>query len=207
MTFDQLASKESVEKAKAALEANGFTVILAENGEGAKLKALELIPKGAEVLTMTSVTSDTIGLAKELNESGNYDALRPKITAMMGDKSKSREQKRMGVAPEYTTGSVHAITEDGKVFIASGTGSQLGAYVYGAEHVIWVAGTQKIVADEETAKKRIWDYVLPLESARGRKAYGLPETWNSFPSKVLEFNREATPNRITIILVNEVLGF
>jgi L-lactate utilization protein LutC len=207
MNFDQLASKESVEKAKAALEANGFTVILAENGEAAKAKALELIPKGAEVLTMTSVTNETIGLAKEINESGNYDSVRQKLTAMMGDKSKAREQKKLGAAPEYTTGSVHAVTEDGKVFIASNTGSQLGAYLYAADHVIWVVGSQKIVSDAAMANKRIWEHSLPLESARARKAYGLPETFNSNPRKIVEFNSEGTAGRITIILVNEVLGF
>jgi hypothetical protein len=207
MNFDQIASKESVEKTKAALETNGFTVVLAENGEMAKTKALELIPKGAEVLIMTSVTNETIGLAKEINESGNYDAVKPKLSAMMGDKSKAREQKKLGAAPEYTIGSVHAVTEDGKVFVASMTGSQLGAYIFGSDHIIWVVGGQKIVPNEAMATKRIWEYVLPLESARARKAYGLPETFNSNPSKIVEFNREATAGRITIILVNEVLGF
>lgn len=207
MNFDQLASKDRVEKTKAALEKNGITVILAENGEAAKAKALELIPKGAEVMNMTSATLETIGLVKELNESGNYDAVRPKLMALMGDKSKAREQKRLGAAPEYAVGSVHAITEDGKVFVASNTGSQLGAYIYGSDHVIWVAGTQKIVSDEAMAIKRIWEHSLPLESARARKAYNLPETFNSSPRKIAEFNSEGTAGRITLILVNEVLGF
>lgn len=204
MDFNQLASKQVVEKTKAALEANGLTVILAENAEDAKQKALDLMPKGSEVMTMASVTNDTIGLNKEITESGNYNPVRAKLN----DKTVSpREKKRLGAAPEYATGSVHAITEDGVVFIASNTGSQLGAYTYGADHVIWVVGGQKIVADEETAKKRIWEYILPKESVRIRKAYNLPETYNSFPSKILRFSREITKGRVTIILVNEVLGF
>jgi L-lactate utilization protein LutB len=205
--FNQPANKETLEKTKAALEANGFSVILAENGEEARQKALELIPKGAEVMTMTSVSVDSIGLAKEINESGNYQSVRQKLTAMMGDKTKAREQKRLGAAPEYVTGSVHAVTEDGKILVASNTGSQLGAYIYGSDHVIWVAGIQKIVKDEDAGKKRIWEYVLPLESQRARKAYNLPNAFNSFPSKIVSFNRENTPKRITLILVNEVLGF
>ena len=207
MKYTQLASKESVEKTKAALEKNGFTVILAETGTEAKAKALELIPTGSEVLTMTSATLQDIGLAKELNESGNYDSIRLKLTAMMGDKTKSREQKRLGAAPEYATGSVHAVTEDGKVYVASNTGSQLGAYLYASDHVIWVVGTQKIVPNSEIAFKRIWEHSLPLESARARVAYNLPETFNSSPRKIAEFNSEGTAGRITIILVNKVLGF
>lgn len=207
MTFNKLAGEESLQKTKNTLEKNGFSVIIAENGSEAKQKALELIPQGAEVMTMTSVSVDSIGLSRELNESGKYDAIRPKLMTLAGHKSKSREQKRLGAAPEYVTGSVHAITEDGKVFVASNTGSQLGAYGYGADHVIWVVGTQKIVSDAKMAKKRILEYVVPLESQRARKAYGLPKTWGSFVSKLAVFNREITPQRITIILVKEALGF
>lgn len=205
--FNQLASKDLVEKTKASLEKNGFTVLLAQNGEEAKQKALELVPKGAEIMTMTSITLESIGFAQEINDSGNYDSVRNKLNTLRADKSKVREQKRLGVAPEYTAGSVHAVTEDGKVFVASNSGSQLGAYAYGSDHVIWVVGGQKIVSNEEMAIKRIWEYVLPLESQRARKAYNQPESFNSFPSKILSFNKETTPSRITIILVNEVLGF
>ena len=204
MNFDQVANKETVEKTKAALEAHGFTVLLAENGEDAKNKALELIPKGAEVMTMTSMTNEAIGLAKEINESGNYNGIRAKLS---DEKISAREKKALGAAPEYVTGSVHAVTEDGKVFVASMTGSQLGAYTYGSDHVIWVVGGQKLVKDAEQAQKRIWEYVLPLESARARKAYNLPETFSSQPAKIVEFNKEITAGRITIILVNEALGF
>ena len=115
--------------------------------------------------------------------------------------------QKLGAAPDYALGSVHAITQDGKVLVASGTGSQLPADAYGAGNVIWVVGAQKIVQNQDEGMKRIFDYVLPLETVRARKAYGLPDTWNSYPSKILIFNREATPERITIVLVKEVLGF
>ncbi len=205
--FNQVANRETVAATKTALEKNGFKVLLAENGEEAKKMALELIPQQAEVLTMTSITLETIGLAKELNESGNYNSARAKLNEMSADKSNSREMKRLGAAPEYATGSVHAITEDGKLIIASNTGSQLPAYVYGADKVIFVAGTQKIVKDEQTGLDRIHEHIFPLESARARKAYGLPESFNTYDSKVLKIQREVTPERITVILVNEVLGF
>lgn len=205
--FNQVANQETVAATKGALEKNGFKVLLAENGAEAKNLALELIPKQSEVLTMTSITLETIGLAKELNESGNYNSARARLNEMSADKANAREMKRLGAAPEYVSGSVHAITEDGKLIIASNTGSQLGAYAYGADKVIFVAGTQKIVKDEQMGIDRIHEYIFPQESARARKAYGLPDTFNTFDSKILKIQREITPNRITIILVNEVLGF
>ena len=52
-------------------------------------------------------------------------------------------------------GSVHAVTEQGQVPIASASGSQLASYVLGASHVIWVVGAQKIVRDLEEGLRRV----------------------------------------------------
>ncbi len=206
MDYSKIASDEVIQKTSEALTKNGFTVHIVNSGEEAKAKALELIPKGAEVLTMTSITAETIGLPKEINESGDYNSVRNQLNKM--DKATQRnEMQKLGAGPDYATGSVHAITEDGTVLVASNTGSQLAAYVYGASHVVWVVGAQKIVKDLEEGHKRIWEYILPLESVRARKAYGLPETWSSNPSKIVEINREVTPGRINIILIKGALGF
>ncbi len=42
---------------------------------------------------------------------------------------------------------------------------------------------------------------------RARKAYNLPETFNTFPSKVLLFTREVQPGRVKVVFVDEPLGF
>ena len=115
--------------------------------------------------------------------------------------------RKLGAAPDFAVGSVHAVTEDGHLLIASNTGSQLPAYVYSAGKVIWVVGAQKIVKDLDEGMKRLREYVLDLETARARKAYGLPDDWNSFYSKVLVFRREVNPGRTHLVLVNEALGF
>ena len=201
--WKKLASEESITKTIAALQAHGINAIVVENASAAKAKALELIPKGAEVMNQTSVTLSTIGLDKEINESGNYDSVRVRL-GTMDRKTQGNEMQKLGAAPDYAIGSVHAVTEDGKVFIASNTGSQLGAYAYGSSHVIWVVGTQKIVANEEMAKRRMYEHSLVLESERAKKAYG---TTGSFVSKILSVYKEVNPKRITIIFVKEVLGF
>ncbi|MDO8482317.1 MAG: LUD domain-containing protein [bacterium] len=199
--WDTLATKQSVEKTIAALKANGIEAVFVEDGAEALKKALEMIPKGAEVMNMTSVTLDTIGLPKELNESGKFNSVRAKL---MDKNVPSREKKMLGAAPEWVVGSVHAVTENGEVLVASNSGSQLPAYAYGSDKVIWIVGTQKIVKNLDDGKKRIYDYVLPLESERAKAAYGVD---GSFVSKLLVFNREASAGRITVILVGEVLGF
>jgi hypothetical protein len=201
--YKTIVSDETIETAKQALEANNFSVTVVADVAAAKAAVLAAIPKGAEVLTMTSETLRTTGIADAINESGDYDAVRPKLNALMADPAKKREQRKLGAAPDYAVGSVHAVTQDGHVLIASNTGSQLPAYTYGAEHVIWVVGAQKIVADLAQAEQRLTTHVLPLEDVRSRQAYGAPTAI----SKLLTYYREGIPGRVEIILVKEALGF
>jgi len=100
-------------------------------------------------------------------------------------------------------GSVHAVTETGSLVAASASGSQLGPYVSGAGKVILLVGAQKVVPDLEDALLRIDDYVFPLEDARAQAAYGM----RSGVNKVLIVNREWTPDRVTVVLCDEALGF
>jgi len=202
--WDELANPESIAEAVESLKTNGINSVVVENSEEAKKKVMELLPQGSEVMTMSSVTLDTIGLAKEINESGKYNSVKAKLMKM-DRTTQGLEMQKLGAAPEYVVGSVHAVTQDGKLLIASNTGSQLPAYAFGASHVIWVVGTQKIVKDEEEGKKRIYEYVLPLESERINKLNNI--TAGSFVSKLLAINRERKPDRLNVIFVKEKLGF
>jgi len=201
--WSQLASKESIETTIAVLKSHNVEAILVENGEAAKKKVLEMLPEGAEVMTMSSTTLQQIGLVEEIENSPKYDVVKKKLSAM-DRATQGREMQRIGAAPEWAIGSVHAVTEDGHAMIASNTGSQLSAYAYGAGHVIWVVGTQKIVKNIDEGMKRIFEHSLPLESERAHKAYGVP---GSAVNKVLLVNNEVQSQRITMILVNKVLGF
>jgi hypothetical protein len=154
-------------------------------------------------MNMTSVTVEQIGLKDKLLDAGKFNAVRNKF-ATMNHETDHLEMQKLGAAPEYVVGSVHAITEDGHVLIASQTGSQLAAYVYGSSHVIWLVGAQKIVENVDQGIKRIYDYTLPLESERAQKAYGVS---GSAVNKLLIINKEIKPGRINLILINQVIGF
>jgi len=204
--FTKLPSNEIVQKTMEALKANGMEAYLVANADEAREKALSLIPGGSEAMTMSSITLDQTGISKAINESGKYDAAKPKLYSM-DQKTQGREMRKYGAAPDVALGSAHAVTVSGTLVIASLTGSQLPAITYGSASVILVVGTQKIVADVEEGMKRINQHILPLESDRARKAYGLPESFQTFPSKILLLNKEIQAGRIKVILVNEVLGF
>ena len=200
--WTQIPDEKTLEKTVNALKANGIEAVVVSNAKEAREKALGLLPKGAEVMTMTSITLETTGIADAINSSDKYISVRNQISAMNRD-TQSLAMQKLGAAPEWAIGSVHAVTESGEVIIASASGSQLPAYAYGSAHVVWVVGAQKIVKDKKSGLKRIYEYVLQLESKRVQKAYGMP---SSSVNKLLIFNKERE-SRITMILVKENLGF
>jgi hypothetical protein len=191
-----------VKRTMAALEANGITVLRASDAAAAKRIVLDLIPDASPVHQGASQTLDVLGITYEIEKSGRYEALRPRIWSMDRE-TEADEIRRLGAAPDVMLGSVHAVTETGSLLAASMSGSQLGPYVSGAGRVILVVGTQKIVADLEEGLLRINEYAYRLEDARAQAAYGIRSAVN----KIVVINREITPGRITIVLVDEVLGF
>jgi len=200
--FAELASDERIERAAKALESNGFHTLIAQNGKEAREMFFQLVPDGSEVFLGASVTLEELGIKDEIDKSGRFEALRPKMFAM-DRATQGREIRKLGGAPDYAAGSVHAITEDGHILIASKTGSQLGPYASGAGKVIWVAGAQKIVKDIAEGMRRIEEYSYPLEIVHMQQLYNSDTGIN----KVLIINREFRPDRITLIIVKEKLGF
>ncbi|TMB90686.1 MAG: hypothetical protein E6J45_08500 [Chloroflexi bacterium] len=191
-----------VKRTIAALEANGITALRAANLAEARRLVLDLIPEGSEVHSGASQSLELAGVRDEIEESGRYEPLRPRIWSMDRN-TQGDEIRRLGAAPDVMLGSVHAVTETGSLLAASMSGSQLGPYVSGAGRVILLVGTQKIVSDLEEGLHRIDEYAYPLEDARAQAAYGIRSAVN----KVAVINREITPGRITVVFVDEALGF
>jgi len=200
--FGTVADDASVKRATAALEANGITVLRAPNPAEARRIVLDLIPVGAQVNHGASLSLEEAGIIEAVEKSGRYEFLRPRLRSM-DRKTQADEIRRLGAAPDVMLGSVHAVTETGSLIAASMGGSQLGPYVSGAGRVILVVGTQKIVSDLEEGLRRVNDYAFLLEDARAQLAYGI----HSAVNKVLIINREVVPGRITVVFVDEVLGF
>ncbi|MBV5347579.1 LUD domain-containing protein [bacterium] len=200
--FAKLAINERIERTSKALEANGIQTLVAEDRAEAKRLFFELIPEGSEVFLGASVTLEQLGLAADVDQSGRFDAVRPKMYAMNRE-TQGREIRKLIAAPDFAAGSVHAVTEDGHVLIASATGSQLGPYASGAGKVIWVVGAQKIVKDLNDGMRRLNEHVVPLEEEHMQQLYKVGTSVN----QMLIVNRAFRPGRITMIIVKEELGF
>ena len=113
-----------------------------------------------------------------------------------------QEMKAIAGQPDYALGSVHAITRDGTLVIASASGSQLASYAWGAANVIFVVGAQKLVPSLEEARERIVEHSLPLEDARAYAAYGQ----NSRSERSSRSTRRF-PGRIHVVLIRQPVGF
>ena len=173
--FAKLASDAQIERTVKALEAHSIQAFVVENGAAARQKVAELLPAGAEVFTPLSATLAATHIVEDIDNSGRYTSVRVKL-AKLDRATQWREMIKLGATPEYVIGSVHALTETGIAVIASGSGSQLGPYGAGANKVIWVVGSQKIVPTLEDGLKRIQEYSLPLESERMMRAAGKPSS-------------------------------
>lgn len=201
LEFSILASEEQIARTAQALEANHIATIVVGTGDEARARVLSLIPPGSQVYNSASRTLDLIGLAADIEQATRFQPVRPLIRAL--DRSTQlREIRSLSSSPDVLVGSVHAITEQGQVLIASAAGNQLAAAAFGAGRVIWVVGIQKIVHNLEEGFRRIREYSYPLEDVRTRQVYGQPSAIN----KILVVNGEL-PGRITVVLVRQNLGF
>ncbi|MFI1565007.1 LUD domain-containing protein [Streptomyces sp. NPDC020490] len=199
-SFSVAASPQQLERTARALLEAGFQVLIADTVDEARKLVAELLPPDRTIFTATSETLRLSGIAADINDSGQYRSVR----AEAGDAPRDVEaQIRLGALPDVVVGSVHAVTEDGRLVIASASGSQLAPYVSGARKAIWVVGAQKVVPDLETALRRVRTHSLPLENNRQQELRGL----GSFIGKILIIEREGLPDRSTVILTAETIGF
>jgi hypothetical protein len=200
--FTDPAPAPSLERAAAALTAHGFTAEILNDAAAARARIRDLIPEGASVFTGASETLRLSGIDADINTSGRYQAIRPRVLAI--DRATGADDiRRLLASPDVAVGSVHAVTETGSLVIASGSGSQLPGYAGGAARAIWIAGAQKVVPDLATALRRVEDHCLPLESARTQVAHG----WPSAINRLLILHAEPYPGRGTVLLLRQAIGF
>ncbi len=201
-TFARPAQEEQLLRAAEALKAHDFSPHLVDTVADARILLNGLLPKDKEIFTANSETLRVSGIAADIDESGTFRSVRSKLVGLEGD---IRAQITAGAAPDVVVGSVHAVTEDGLMVAASASGSQFAPYAAGAEKAFWVVGAQKIVPDLESALRRVRTYSLPREHDRIWAA--TEGKFSSFIGKILIMEREFLPDRSTVILVREEIGF
>ena len=199
--YTGLPDNETLAATVVQLEEHGFHVEVVDDLGAARETVLALIPEGSSVMTNTSVTLQETGIKDAIDGGGPYDSVRNKLNEL-DYQTQLAAMKAVAGTPDFSLGSIHAVTRQGALFIASFSGSQLASYAWGAASVIFAVGAQKLVPHAEAARERIFQHSLPLEDARAFAAYGQ----NSAVGKILEIHQEQ-PGRIHVVLIRQSVGF
>ena len=201
-TPDAPASTESIQRTIEALAERNVEAIVVNSGEEALAKLKELVPEGSEVFVNTSETLATIGYTEFMHGNDRYVNLHDQMMSYP-DPAAQREFRRKTTTADYFVGSVQAIAETGEIVVASGSGSQIGAYSYGARRLILVAGTQKICRTLAEAEARTRGYTLERHDRwledQGRTATPI--------GKYMVMEHEPAVGRISLVLIPDNLGW
>ncbi|MFC1534728.1 lactate utilization protein [Thermodesulfobacteriota bacterium] len=194
-----------------SLEKNNMTGLYVQTKNEALEKVISLIPEGSKVGTGGSLSLDQIGV-KDVLRTGNYNFIDRNLPELGEDEA--QQMRRDSLFADVFLTSTNALTMDGKLVNIDGIGNRVAAISFGPDKVIVVVGINKIVTDQETAIRRIKDYVTPLHAKRRDRSVPCAKTGVCVDCKIPErlcnivtiIEHQRQRDRITIIIVGEELG-
>lgn len=209
-TPKQLRNEKLGAKVVKAMESRHFEAYYCGTKEEALKKALELIPEGSVVAWGGSVTMNEIGLSEALH-SGKYQL----IDRDAAPPEERRKLMRQGLLADYFISGANAVSEDGEIVNIDGMGNRVGAIVYGPDHVVIIAGMNKVAKTLEDAVKRARTIAAPINKQRFGGTTPCAKTGSCGDCKAEDciccqmlVTRVCRPaGRIKVILVGEDLGF
>jgi hypothetical protein len=201
--WNRSPSRQDISSSASSLEAKGIRVILVDDSVQAIEVLRKMIPEGASVMNGSSATLVEIGyddLLKE-NQQGWVDL--HKAILAEDDDDKRAELRRNSLFADYFISGCNAISKTGEIVGCDTSGSRVGAWHFSSRNLVLVSGVNKIVPTLEEAFSRVKDFVFPLEDYKARNVYGRPS--QMYKWVILAGETEA--GRVTLILINEILGY
>lgn len=213
---------DNIKKTAKALEANGFdTVILQDKSE--VIPYLDTVMKDND--------SCAVGGSVTLTECGILDYLRSGRFNFYDRYAESVDVEKVfhdSFNADWYFTSCNALTVNGELILIDGRGNRVAAVCYGPKKVVIVAGINKICENVKEA----WYRVKTEACGRNARRLGL-DTWcakhdhcvqqdysetnyyeegvrgckNTICSDTLLLSRQRSKGRITVVLVNENLGY
>ena len=182
-----------------------------ETRQEAVAKALELMPEGSVISWGGSMSISECGLMDAVRER-NYTLVDRALAVTPQEK---RESFARTVMADYYLMSTNAITMNGELVNIDGFGNRVACLCSGPEHVIIIAGMNKVVNSVEAGIERIRTKAAPPNTTRLNKDTPCARTGvcgdcfspDCICSQTVVTRRSGIPGRIQIILVNEDLGF
>ena len=201
------ANKQTIEHIIKNLEKRNMAGYYCESTEEANAQILALIGGEDVVSWGGSVTLDQIGIK---------DQLEHVIDATKAPPEKAYDERRKTLMADVYLTSTNAVTMEGELVNIDGTGNRVAAMCFGPKKVIVVAGVNKIAQDEQAALARIRTEACPPNCIRLNKKTPCAVTGKcgscltpgqTICSYTVTTRFSCVPDRIHVILVNDVLGF
>ncbi len=193
------------------LESRNMEGYYFDNSKSCIDKILSMMPSGSVV---------SWGGSESVIECGMMDALH-KHNYELIDRASARtpeEQRSIfarTVMSDFYFMSTNAITMDGELMNIDGNGNRTACLIHGPEHVMIIAGRNKVVEDIEFAESRIRNIASPANAKRlGRKTpcnytgrCGDCISPDCMCNQIVVTRRSGRPGRIKVFLINEELGY
>ena len=178
-----------------------------------KTEALELaktyIKSGMSVGLGGSVSVQEIGLLDYLLNKKDITVFNQYEDGISMDENIHR--RRQGLISDIFVTSTNAITKDGKLVNADGSGNRVAAFSYGPKNVLVIVGINKIVEDVEAGFKRVMEVaaVKNIERINNKAIEMGKEPKHNLDNIANKFSwvKADDKDRIIIILVGEELGY
>ncbi|MCG3678837.1 lactate utilization protein [Aliarcobacter butzleri] len=122
------------------------------------------------------------------------------------------KRRKQGLISDIFVTSTNAITKDGKLVNADGSGNRVAALSYGPTNVLLIVGINKIVDSLEDGFKRVMEVAATKNIDRMNKkaiSFGKEPKYNldNIARKFSWIKADDEKGRIIIILVDEELGY
>jgi len=191
------------------LEKNGFEVLHVKNKKEALHVAKNYIKDGFSIGLGGSTTVAQVGLLDYLLEQKNISVINHNEAGI--DMQENLRRRREGMLSDLYITSCNAVTKDGELVNADGSGNRVAAQIFGPKKVLLLVGINKIVENLHAGFERIKNVAAPKNIERmNKKAVSMGKeprfNANNIANKFTFINGDEK-GRTTIILIDEELGY
>lgn len=212
MSYTFQAREKQAQAIIKALEKRNMTAFYCEDMESCRNKVLELIPADSVISWGGSMSIHECGVPQALKDRGDCEVLDRSLYIT------PEQQKEFAVKTfqcNYYLMSTNAITLDGELVNIDGYGNRVASLIYGPDHVIVIAGMNKVVPDVKQGFDRVRNIASPPNTIRLSKDTPCAKTGkcgdcmspDCICNQIVVTRRSRDKERIIVILVNDNLGF
>jgi L-lactate utilization protein LutB len=191
------------------LKSCGYDPHFVQTKEDALNLAKTFIEEGISIGLGGSVTVDEIGLLKYLIDKKDIVVHNQYEDGITMDENVHR--RRQGLVSDLFVTGINALARDGNIINVDGSGNRVAAFCYGPKKILAIVGVNKIVDSLEDGFRRVMEVAAIKNIDRiNKKSIEMgkePKQDINTIAKKFTWVKADEQNRITIILVNEELGY